>query len=118
MGEKILLAVVLVLALYGCAELIRRVVRAVMSPSRGCEGVWVIPISGHREDVEYIVRAAAAQRGRFGGPKGRILLLDAGMDEETRRLAEQACRDVGTVDMIEENKLSGAAKDGLQESRL
>ena len=108
---------VLVLALYGCAELIRHIVRAVMLPSRGWEGVWVIPVSGHREDVEYIVRAASVQRER-AGLKGRILLLDAGMDEETRRLAEQICREVGTVDMIVENKSDTVVQEGLQHSRL
>ena len=100
MGEHILLTLVLILALYGCAELIRWLVLRVMKPAADCGGILVIPISGHREDIEYIVQAAAVRRNWGRGMESRpILLLDAGMDSETRRLAETACAQVKGVDL-------------------
>ncbi len=100
MGEHILLTAVLLLALFGCAELIRRLVLRVMAPSKGAGGILVIPISGHREDIEYVVRFAAVRRNWVRGTENRpILILDAGMDKETRQLAEAACIEVKGVDL-------------------
>ncbi len=112
MGEHILLAVVLVLALFGCAELIRRLVLRVMAPSGHDGGILVIPVSGHREDVEYIVRCASVRRnwGR-GGDSRPILILDAGMDGETRRLAQAACAEVKGVDLYTPEALAAYGKE-------
>ncbi len=105
MGEKILLIAVLLLALYGFAELLCHIAARLLGPGRECGGVWVIPVSGHREDIEVLVREAAARRLR--GRPYPVLLLDTGMDEETRRLAERVCAQVGTVDIC-------SCPDGLQ----
>ena len=100
MGEHILLAGVLVLALFGCAELIRRLVLRVMAPSGHEGGILVIPVSGHREDIEYIVRCASVRRGW-----GR------GADGETRRLAEAACAETKGVDLYTAETLAAYGRE-------
>ncbi len=114
MGEHILLAIVLLLALYGCAELIRRAVLRILAPTKDCAGVLVIPVSGHRDDIEYVIRSAAAQCGWSRRQGRRALLLDKGMDEETRRIAEAICREVEVVSLCREEKIQEIAAGGLQ----
>lgn len=115
MGEHILLAGVLVLALFGCAELIRRLVLRVMAPSGHEGGILVIPVSGHREDIEYIVRCASVRRGWGRGPDSRpILILDAGMDGETRRLAEAACAETKGVDLYTAETLAAYGRERVK----
>lgn len=98
MGEGIMLIAVLLLALYGCAELISRMAARILRPAEEFAGIRVIPVGGHRTDMEYIVRSAAAQCKCAGC---RVLLLDTGMDEETRRIAERACKATGSVGVYE-----------------
>ena len=64
MGETIMLILVLLLALYGCMELIRRAAVRIMRPSGPRSGILVLPLSGHCGDVEYQIRAAASQNGK------------------------------------------------------
>ena len=105
MGEKILLIAVLLLALYGFAELLCHIAARLLGPGRECGGVWVIPVSGHREDIEVLVREAGARRLR--GRPDPVLLPGTGMDEGTPRLAGRVCAQVGTVDIC-------SCPDGLQ----
>lgn len=97
MGENILLVAVLLLALYGCTQLIRWLVLRILVPPARDKGVRILPLSGHRDDLEYLVRAAVVQR-RWAGPlfrPERLVLLDTGLDVESRRVAELLCRDAG-----------------------
>ncbi|MCI8553669.1 MAG: hypothetical protein HFJ80_01830 [Clostridiales bacterium] len=112
MGENIMLVVVLLLALYGCAELIRRLVIQVMKPEPDCSGMLVIPVSGHRTDIEYIIRSAVTQsRWAEFRREQRVLLFDAGMDEETRQLAEKVCSETGAAGIYRAAEL-GSLFDG------
>lgn len=115
MGEIVLLVIVLMLSLYGCVELIRWVAVHMLSPAEGCSGVLVIPVSGHRDDIENIVRSAAARKRWQTPPATRqVLLLDTGMDDETRQLAERVCGEVGGVGLFQPADLDGILRDGLQ----
>ena len=91
MGETIMLVLVLLLALYGCMELIRRAALRIMRPAEPCSGLLVLPLSGHCTDAEYRIRAFAAQSRWMEELAGELLILDTGMDEETRLLAERIC---------------------------
>ncbi len=97
MGETIMLLLVLLLALYGCMELIRRAAVRIMRPTEPRSGILVLPLSGHCGDVEYQIRAAASQNRWLGETAGAVLILDTGMDEETRALAEKVCADYPAV---------------------
>lgn len=113
MGETILLVVVLLLALYGCTELIRRIAQYVLTPAKTCGGVLVIPLSGHHNDIEYIVRCAAARR-RWGDGPARVLLIDNGMDAQTKTLAEKVCAELGGVGIYEPQEMERILDRGLQ----
>ena len=115
MGEYIMLIIVLLLALYGCAELIRKLVIRIMTPEPDCSGVLVIPVSGHRTDIEYIVRSVVTQnRWEERLPERRVLLFDAGMDEETRVLAEKICSETGAAGIYGASELGDVLDGDLQ----
>ena len=91
MGDTIMLILVLCLALYGCMELIQTIVTFIMKPSKKITGTLILPISGHCTDVELLVRAVTTQSRWAAEMTDCVLLLDAGMDAETRALAEDIC---------------------------
>lgn len=98
--------IVLLLAVYGCAQLVRAVALRLLAPPKGMNGVWVVPLFGHREDVEYLIRSASACRrwnGRFGG---EICLVDIGMDEETSCLARRLCAEKTEVQVLRSDELA------------
>lgn len=120
MGEKILLVLVLLLALYGCTQLIRWLALRLLEPEERDRGLRILPVSGHRDDLEFVVRAAAVQR-RWAHPlhkPERLLLLDAGMDGETRRVAELLSKDVPGIELWDTEKLEDFLDNGLQETRV
>lgn len=92
MGETLLLVMVLLLSLYGCMELVRFLALRLLRPGKNEGGVLVLPFSGHRDDVEFQVRSAAVRSRWSPALPSRVLVLDGGMDPETRALAEQICR--------------------------
>ena len=112
MSETIFFVMVMLLALYGCVEIIRQLSLRILSPVKSIASVLVIPIAGHRTDMEYIVRSAATQR-RFASPPVhyRVLLMDTGMDTETKAMAERVCREVGCVDMITYSDLDSVVNE-------
>lgn len=91
MGEKILLVIVLLLSLYGCTELIRYAVLRILKPYRQYSGVLVLPIKGHHDDIEYLVRTVTTQSDWTADMTRSVLLVDEGMDKETREAAESIC---------------------------
>lgn len=87
MGETILLIVVLLLALYGCTELIRWLAVRLLQPPVKDRSLRVLPVAGRRDDLDALVRAAEIQR-RWSGlllKAETLILVDAGLDEESRR---------------------------------
>lgn len=115
MGETVLLVAVLLLALYGCVELTRELVTRMMAPRTGESGIWVIPVSGHRADIEYVIRSATvecrwAEKRRIR----RVWLLDMGLDAETRRIAEKLCEETDGVGLCRPAELNLAYREDLQ----
>ena len=85
MGETVMLVLVLLLALYGCMELIRRAAMRIMRPSVPHPGLLVLPLGGHCDDVEYRIRSVVAQtRWTEEAPGGILLLLLSGIVPQIR----------------------------------
>ena len=94
MGETIGLILILLLSLYGCAQLILALSRRLLLPAKGDRGMVIIPLSGHRTDIEYLVRSISFRQcqNRHDIP---IYLVDTGLDEESRALAFNICGKLG-----------------------
>ena len=96
MAESIGAGIVLLLAVYGCVQGVRQAVLHLLRPPKHPGGVWFVPLSGHREDVGYLVRTLSARR-RWGGEKTEVCLVDTGADGETEALARRTCEEVNGV---------------------
>jgi len=91
MVEKLLVIIALLLALYGCVALARQAILYILKPAfKG--GFWILPVSGHCDNVEFLVRSAAENTRWHSCPAAGILLLDNGMDNETRIISENLCQ--------------------------
>lgn len=87
---------VLLLAVYGCMEGIRKLVARLVYPPCGEKGVWVLWFRGRAEDAEFTVRCAAAEsRGRIP-----ICLVEAEPDDATHAVLERVCRSVRGVELF------------------
>ncbi len=113
MGETILLIVVLLLALYGCTELIRWLAVRLLQPPVKDRSLRVLPVAGRRNDLDALVRAAEIQR-RWSGlllKAETLILVDAGLDEESRRRAEELCRKSDCAQIWDAAKLEASLSD-------
>lgn len=80
---------VVLLAIWGLVDLIRRMERHFLNGRiRQCN-IVILPLQGHIDDLEYIVRSAVSQNSWEECEGGAdIVLLDNGLDEETRAVCE------------------------------
>jgi hypothetical protein len=113
MGDTIMLVIVLLLALYGCLELIRWITLRVMKPTVKYPGILIFSLSGHCADVEMLIRSVTVQSRWAAEMTDSILLLDAGMDEETRNLAQEICSQYNNVDIRSPEELEKLFPSGL-----
>jgi hypothetical protein len=98
--------VVVLLGLIGVTELVRLIVFWMLSPGRGEKMLIVVPVTGHDEEAEFVLRSAA-QRAKWMGGKDekRVLCVDCGMDEETRRICETICREYRFMEIVAPEEL-------------
>lgn len=84
-------------AIIGLAETLRGIKNYLLSPKQE-RAAFVLSCKGHDEQIEYNVRALANQATelRFHG-QALIIILDEGMDDETRGICETLARDIEGV---------------------
>ena len=84
----------IILAIIGLIDLVRMVALFFLRTESDKNMLFVIPIEGHNEEAEALLRHAAARIKWFGGGRFRkIVCLDCGMDAETRKICELVCKD-------------------------
>lgn len=94
--SHILIFSVVFLALIGVVEVLRALLLVLFPPKKCVNYLLVVPLSGHIEDVEYILRNAAMRARLIGGTGySSLIVMDCGLDEETRGICDTVCRDSG-----------------------
>lgn len=87
---------VIFLALIGVVEVVRALLLAFFPPKKGTNYLLVVPLFGHIEDVEYILRNAALRARLIGGAGySSLIVLDCGMDKETKDICAAVCDELG-----------------------
>ena len=115
MGETVLLVAVLLLALYGCVELMRELVTRLMAPSH-----WGIRDLGHSCQWSSRRYRVCYSFGDGGMPLGRKkadqtgVAARYGLDAETRRVAEKLCEETGGVGLCRPAELNLVYREDLQ----
>lgn len=60
----------------------------------------VLPVAGHREDIEFRIREAVSQVQRSGLRGAVIYVTDFGADSETAEIAARMCREFGMTEWV------------------
>lgn len=85
---------IVVLAIWGIVDLIRRLEQYLLSGKEKQYHIVVIPLQGHVENLEYIVRCAASQNlWHNKAMDAEVVLLDQGLDNESKAMCRSLCRD-------------------------
>lgn len=83
----------MILVILGLVEVVQIVTFWVLQTKEEREILIVVPIAGHNEEVEYLLRSAAAQVKWLGSKYQKILCVDCGMDTETRLICQVIAKD-------------------------
>ncbi|MEG2597037.1 MAG: hypothetical protein RR977_01315, partial [Oscillospiraceae bacterium] len=78
---------------------------------RGTERITfsVIPVKGHSENLEYLVRSAKAELRRMESGNRQLVVLDIGMDEENKQLVNE----MQGVEILQKEELCSWLKSSL-----
>ena len=65
------------------------------------EKTFIIPLSGHHENIEYIVRSIIfTYTTQLSSCKFRIICVDLGLDNETKTICNILSRDFDCLDVV------------------
>lgn len=79
-----------------------------LSGAKDCRSTClVVPLAGHVEDVELLVRETVAAVRRTGLRGAVIYVADFGADEETAAIAQRLCEEFGVTEWVPSGELSG-----------
>lgn len=65
----------------------------------------VISMSGHDEDAELVLRSACERVRWIPDNQTELIVIDRGMDEETRKICEMACDDLPEIHFCRPNEV-------------
>lgn len=68
--------------------------------------VVLYPVKGHREDVEYLLRALIKKADYGESRQVRIIVVDCGMDEETKHICSLFLKDRPQIELCEAKELT------------
>ncbi len=86
--------VLFILLALGISELLGMGERWLLRTPKDPAGILILPLSGHVEQAEYKLRALAARcRWEMGGQDILGIVVDQGMDAETRTICELLCQE-------------------------
>lgn len=92
MTEMICGFLLMVLCMVGMVSLLQSFCEWLLSPGKENRMIVLVPLRGHCEETEFLLRNAVARVRRMGGKDDKVLLcVDCGMDEETRDLCIRFC---------------------------
>lgn len=91
----------------GLVETCRLLLLWLLRPEKMEEAALVVPLTGHVEDAEYLLRSAAQsfRWDRTRCPK-RLICVDGGMDRETREICLHLQRELPFLEICRPEELS------------
>lgn len=89
----------MVLLLLGCIEIVRVVSLMIFKTKDDDKIMVVVPVSGHNEEVEYLLRSALAKLRWIGSVYERVVCIDCGMDDETRKICDIIKKDYPFIEV-------------------
>ena len=94
--------VFIILAIIGLVQIARSVVLFFMRSKKDGDVIMVVPIRGHDEEAEIVLRHAAARvKWAGGGRFKKVVCLDCRMDDETKKICDTVCSDYDFMELKE-----------------
>lgn len=88
------------LSILGLVEVCRVITLWILRTKEENDAMMIVPIRGHNEEAELLLRSAAARAKWTGGSRlQRVICLDCGMDEETRVVCETLSQDFTFIEL-------------------
>lgn len=82
------------LGIIGLVQVVRTVTLWFLRPRGETVGVLIVPVKGHNEEAEFLLRSAAERvRWLSGGHPQAVVCMDCGMDEATQAVCASVCAD-------------------------
>jgi hypothetical protein len=89
-----------ILAILGLIEVFRIITLICLRTKDESSVIIVVPIKGHNEQAEFLLRSAAARLKWLGAVgKQKVLCVDMNMDAETRKICEIIKREYQFIDI-------------------
>ena len=108
MLETISAIICVLFIIIGLVEVFRSIVLFVLRPKGEDTAMTIVPICGHNEEAEYLLRSAAARvKWADNGRERRVICLDCGMDLETRMICEKLVHSYGFMELCTMEELQG-----------
>lgn len=102
--SKIILVLFVII---GLTEFCRVLIMWLYKPRHANTITLVVPIWGHEEDAEFILKSAVEKIKWMGGPEQKQLIcLDYDMDDETKAICKTICNRYPFVEICTEQELT------------
>lgn len=105
--ENVLIgALLLVLALLGITEVIRMIAYWSSASEEESKMLIVVPLYGHTEEAEWILRSALRQFNWSEYEKcNEIICVDYGMDDETKEICRKICNKYDGIRILQPDEI-------------
>lgn len=108
MLETISAIICVLLMIIGLVEVFRSMVLLILRKRKEDTAMTIIPIRGHNEEAEYLLRSAAAKiQWEDDSQPCRIVCLDCDMDLETRLVCERVVQSFEFMELCTMEELRG-----------
>ncbi len=84
-------------AVLGLVEMFRRFLFWLLRTKNPGKFYLIVSIRGHEEEAELILRSACERLKWLPDRHAEMILVDSGMDQETRKICEMACCDLPEI---------------------
>lgn len=116
MWETVFFIVGLLLAVYGAADILWRLICRLLSFDREETAYLLVPLCGERDDAEYQARRARVlSRGGYG-QSIQPILLDRGLTPRSAALTREVCERL-RVDFVDEKEWNELLQTALQDEK-
>ncbi len=100
MMQSICIMIGVFLVILGLVELFRMAAFQLLRTKGENDIMIIVPVYGHNEEAELLLRSAAARIKWTGGmSQQRVVCLDCGMDEETKEICDTISKDYSFMDV-------------------
>ncbi|MVB13010.1 hypothetical protein CAFE_37630 [Caprobacter fermentans] len=97
MFEIIFKSVFVLFAILGIVEAFRMFLFWLLKTKNPGGFFLIVSMTGHDEEAELVLRSACERIKWFPDSAAQLLVVDCGMDEETRRICEIACYELPEI---------------------